>query len=391
MSIFDDIGSLFSGGSGGFDLSSLFGGGASDAAATAASDAGSAATDALTQGVTDAASAAVPDLGTTFGGGNWGDIFNGYGTSTGGVGTAGIEGAGAGLDPSIAAADDAAPGSALAAAPSTAGGVGAPGDNPWDPNQVLNGATGADSTAGAVPAGNDSIAGASTDAAAPGAVTLDSTPLAPLPNSLGLTPDTPSDAPNIGQQAVSALHPLGGPPGAPTSIDNFMSNPGVGTGLKVLGNNANLLLPAGLMGLSAAMQPKTQNPNDIIAQQTQLANAARQQIADLQSGKLPAGTQAQIDIQTQQAQAAIRQRYASLGLSGSPMEQQDLANAARQAQAQGLQTGATMAQTALAGLQIPSGIYQNQLTTAMAQDKALSDSIAKFAASAAGGAYRPTA
>lgn len=352
-------------------LGDLFGGagdwlsGAADSVGSTLSDIGSGAASAATD-----AGSAISDAA--------GSLFNGF--TNGPLDPSVTQGPGAsainipGADLSLA--DGTGGGGAPISAAMTAGGVGAPGDvgpvddpfKNFDPNSLVN-------STGSGGALAEPLAG--TALAAPAAA----------PNALGLTPTTPSDAPTIGQQAVAGLRTGPAPAVAPpTSIENMWNDPSLGNAAKVVGNNANLLLPAAALGVSAMMQPKTQNPQDLIAQQSQIAKQAQDQIANLQAGKLPAGVQGTIDQQTQQQQAAIRQRYAQMGLSGSTMEQQDLAAVARQAQSQGLQVGAQMAQTALAGLQIPNSIYTQQLATAQAQDKALADSISRFAAAAAGGA-----
>jgi len=64
-------------------------------------------------------------------------------------------------------------------------------------------------------------------------------------------------------------------------------------------------------------------------------------------GRLPGGATLSIDAALRSAQAAIRSRYASLGLSGSTMEGQDLVDAERRALASTFQIGQQMAQTGL--------------------------------------------
>lgn len=84
------------------------------------------------------------------------------------------------------------------------------------------------------------------------------------------------------------------------------------------------------------------------------------------------------------AQAAIRQRYASMGMSGSTAEQDDL-NAASQAGVdQQFKIGQQMAQTGLAAIAALTGqsaaIYTSLLNAATAKDTALGTALSNFAA-----------
>lgn len=97
---------------------------------------------------------------------------------------------------------------------------------------------------------------------------------------------------------------------------------------------------------------------------TNEANLAKQQqpLVDAeQQGKLPAGAQALIDQQLKAKQAAIRQNYAQMGLSGSSAERQDLDNAQQEALALQFQQGQQMAQTGLSEISSETGLQSNLL------------------------------
>jgi hypothetical protein len=106
---------------------------------------------------------------------------------------------------------------------------------------------------------------------------------------------------------------------------------------------------------------------------------------DLRSGKLPPGAEQYVDVGLSDADASTRGRYASLGLSGSTMEGQDLqANQAR-AEAAKFQIAQQTTQTGLASMQLADSIYSQIADLQLGQDNQLQNAIAQFAAAAAGG------
>jgi hypothetical protein len=149
-------------------------------------------------------------------------------------------------------------------------------------------------------------------------------------------------------------------------------------------------LPGALFGLNAinAMQPTAQEK----AMKAQLHNAEGQQsltqrqLAAEQSGQLPQTLQQGIDMKAKQAEAAIRQRYAQAGMSGSSAEAADIANAQAEAQVQAFQEAQSMVnQTAqlLGGYDSQVSQYLSSLSAAeMARDAALRNSIVGFLSAA---------
>jgi len=340
--------------SGAFDGAADFAGtalgGAADFAGTAFDEAGTGLTSAFSD-----ASAGVSKL------------FDGFGTSKGGPGTSTF-GVGHGLDP-VLASDGAAPFSAaLDAAPAalgTPGGIGAPGDvyDPFGETAMLDNAA---SSATGTAYGAD---------------------FAPTEMPINL-----QDVPGAAARTAVGAAPAGG---APTSVDNFMADPSIGGAGKVLGNNANILLPAGALAYQAFGAPKGPDANklqaDMLARADRIDARGQARQDALDKGVLPAGAQATIDAATKAAQAQIRQQFAGMGLSGSTMEQQALQNAANQAQIKGFTVGSQLAQAGFADTQLSSRLYGEVLRQAMQDDRALANSITRFAAAAAGGTARQAA
>jgi hypothetical protein len=105
----------------------------------------------------------------------------------------------------------------------------------------------------------------------------------------------------------------------------------------------------------------------------------------LQSGTLPAGLQAGLNQQLNSAIAAIKSRYASMGLSGSSAEQQDIANAQAQAQAASAQQAEQLLSVGINETGMSSQLYNDIIKNQVANDTGLSSAIANFAAAAGGG------
>lgn len=115
------------------------------------------------------------------------------------------------------------------------------------------------------------------------------------------------------------------------------------------------------------------------------ANAAAMQEMSMNAmnGRLPGSAQSAVDQALRAAQATIRSRYASLGMTGSTPEAQDLAGAEMNAVAMRFQIGQQMAQTGLQSMagsnDLASRIYAAILQAETAQGSELGDALAAFA------------
>ena len=127
---------------------------------------------------------------------------------------------------------------------------------------------------------------------------------------------------------------------------------------------------------------------------TQLQAQGAQLEGYLTSGTLPPGMDAALQSAHNAAAAAIRSRYANMGMSGSSAEMNDLSNLAYTTVSQGANIASQLMQTGVNEQQFAAGLYQNLMRTSMAQDTAMSNSIAGFTNAMAGGyarAQTPTA
>jgi hypothetical protein len=110
-----------------------------------------------------------------------------------------------------------------------------------------------------------------------------------------------------------------------------------------------------------------------------------QLVGDLASGQLPPGEADAINQQLQAQIANIQQKYAQMGLSGSTMEQQDIANAQQQAVAQTAAQANQATQTGLQLLGAADSAYGQLGKSQVALDNQLSQSLADMMEAFGGG------
>lgn len=219
---------------------------------------------------------------------------------------------------------------------------------------------------------------------------------------------------------VSAAAPTTNVANVPTSLsspylDAASAAPSTGTPLSTVAPTAAGLPPAAApstlskiapwispaisaagLGLSAMKGAQTGAPSektlntDLAAQAGQEAASGQQLQNYLPSGTLPPGAQAGIDQAKNSAKAAVRSKYASMGMSGSSSEQQELSAIDSNAQAQGEQIAMQLLNTGITESQMSSQLYEHMLNNTMQNDQALSSAVSGFAGSLAGAA-NPTA
>jgi hypothetical protein len=172
-----------------------------------------------------------------------------------------------------------------------------------------------------------------------------------------------------------------GIPGA-TTVANFASaNPMLTAGLGIGG--AALLGGQKLGGLLNPNLPYQQNLENVAganqANFQQLSAEGQTLMQPELTGQLPPGWQALIDQNLNQ----IRAQYARLGLTGSTMEQQDLATAqttgALSIAQQLANSGQTLISDATSSLGAEAGVYQNLMNARVAQDTATQQTLGSFA------------
>ena len=182
-----------------------------------------------------------------------------------------------------------------------------------------------------------------------------------------------------------------------------------------LSNNAGWLVPAAALGFEALNQPSVPSPQGLTGNLTGIAtpettagtsllNTGQSIITQGQGlvqplasgagpGSLPSGAEAELSQATQSAIATIRSQYASMGLSGSTMEQQAINEVQSNALTQRYNIATQMAQTGLneintgegvtgqgtGALNSASSIYSNLLNQSLQSDAALQSAVSGFA------------
>lgn len=173
--------------------------------------------------------------------------------------------------------------------------------------------------------------------------------------------------------------------GAETSFDKFLDNPSLSSGLNVLKQNPLEAFGAGALGynlLQGNQQPAGADQLKGIAGQD-LASGHQLQ-SYLTSGALPPGMQASLNSANSAANAAIRQKYANMGMSGSSAEAQDLANVQQQSAAQAGNIATQLFQAGTQESALGQQLYEELMKVNMEQDQGLSSSIGNFVSAFAG-------
>ena len=150
-----------------------------------------------------------------------------------------------------------------------------------------------------------------------------------------------------------------------------------------IGDNYKWMLPALGIGYSALQSNKPipgEGQMQAYAQRmTQMGN----QLTDpLMTGQLPPGYQSAFDRMQQSAEAAIKSKYAKMGISGSSMERSELANVPQQVETQKLQFAQSLATQGMQAMGLGGTAYNNIAKNTIEQDKMLSDALARFGAAA---------
>ena len=117
----------------------------------------------------------------------------------------------------------------------------------------------------------------------------------------------------------------------------------------------------------------------------QLSTQGAQYEQYLSSGTLPSGAQNAIDTASQSSKAAIRQQYQAMGLAGSTAEQQALAAVDTQATQQGTNLAYQLMNQGVDESHMASMIYSNLVGAQTNQNAGMSDAVANFAKTLAGG------
>ena len=292
-------------------------------------------------------------------------------TSAGGSGLLTAGGAGADLSGAAGSVGSVAGTGGLA----TAGGVGAD----------LSGAAGAIGGAApiAVTGGGDAASALGTLGAGGGGGGGVAAPASPIALSADQQAATISGgATGASATPLSSANIAGGAGAGPQSfLDKIVS----GATNSVTKNPLGTVLAGA--GLVKDIAGQKQDPNaKALANQAAALNAQIGQLTSpLTSGQLPPGAQSAVNQGVASAKAAIRAKYASLGLSGSTMETQDLANIDMQQQTQVFQLASNLFSQGIQGAQLSEQIYKDLLGANTQQNAATGQAIGNLAAALNGG------
>lgn len=310
-------------------------------------------------------------------GAGWGNLASGIGNAVGSAGESlGLTSAGTAapwVDPDIASAGGAAspwvnPDAAVAP------GASASNTAPWvDPDAAVN-ASGNSAAAGGAPAVNpNNLTGSGLSSVA-----------APAPGLAESVPNTLSsgEASFLGKAGTAAAAPITGTELSSLAAPAAAAAPSTLSAIKPWIGPA--ISGAGL-AMSAIKGAQPIPAETALKEQASQGAAQGQQLQSyIQNGTLPPGAQAGIDQAKNAAKAAIRSKYASMGMSGSSSEQQELSAVESRAQAEGEQQALQLLNTGINESNMSSQLYEHILNNTMQNDQALSSAVSGFAGSVAG-------
>ena len=154
-------------------------------------------------------------------------------------------------------------------------------------------------------------------------------------------------------------------------------------------NPMSVLSGAGMAyNLMKGQQPPRYSA-ELQAQSAALQAQGAQLQGYLTSGTLPPGIGSALSGAHDSAAAAIRSRYANMGMAGSSAEMQDLNNLAQTTVSQGADIANKLLATGVSEQQFASGLYQNLMATSMQQDTNMSKAISDFTGALARSSVQP--
>jgi hypothetical protein len=149
---------------------------------------------------------------------------------------------------------------------------------------------------------------------------------------------------------------------------------------EAIAKNPGALLAGGGLAMNMMRDQSIPGAKELQGQADAAAARGAQMQQYLATGTLPPGAQASVDQATAAAKAAIRSKYATMGMSGSTAEVQDLNNIDMQAKAQAGQIAAQLLDTGVRESGLASQIYTNLLRLNQQQTDSTGRAIANFAA-----------
>lgn len=190
----------------------------------------------------------------------------------------------------------------------------------------------------------------------------------------------------LGGGGASAAPAAAAKPSLSDRIVSYLGGDPSSTGGSIASKALGLAPTAGMMGMQLLQgQQKPAGYDELLGAASKEAAIGSSLISAYQSGTLPPALQQGLSSAAESAKAATRSRYASMGMSGSSAEAQDLASIDQRVAVQGAQLLENLLGQGLSETQASSGLYSNLLTYNTSQDKQLGDAMAGFASALAGG------
>ena len=149
---------------------------------------------------------------------------------------------------------------------------------------------------------------------------------------------------------------------------------------KLIASNPGAVLAGGGLLYNLLRNNNIPGQSQLTGEAAQLAAQGKKLSSYLQKGTLPPGVQTSIQTATAAAEAAIRSKYASMGLSGGTAEQQEINGIRAAAVSQGTQIAENLLNTGITESNLAAGIYENLIKINQDQSAATGQAIANFAA-----------
>lgn len=191
--------------------------------------------------------------------------------------------------------------------------------------------------------------------------------------------------------------PAGVSAGAAAPAAGGASSGGVSGILNTLGKNAvNSVTKNPLESINSVLGIIQQNQqqgalNKEVKQAENLITSNNNKASGLEAalftGQLPPGAQAAVNQATQAAKAAVRSKYASLGLTGSSMEAQDIANVDQQASSQIFSLASELYKTGISQSGLSAQLYDAILQAQGGLANESRNALTNYAAAIGGGPY----
>ena len=200
------------------------------------------------------------------------------------------------------------------------------------------------------------------------------------------TPGTLATGPVAAGGGATAAAPLTSTPAAAatTSFDKLIQDPTWGNAWNVVRQNPSAVLGALGTGYELMNQGNIPGMKQLQSVANEQNRNSRELMSYVNSGQLPPGFQASMDQAKQAAKAQVRSKYASMGMSGSTAEAQDIANVDVNAVAAQAQAAAQLLQSGIQEGNVASDLLARIVGINQQEDQLTGAAISNFAAEMGG-------